>query len=267
MSKLVEQAYCHKLGVRKEFVDPNPKAQAAATTLLVARTKFYVVTHRSILSGSPLPKEGAAIVTGNHQRKADSFKGLQHAINTARRLITPVVKLSLIKEGAIESMAYLESIGAQTEALGEYNPINAFVLRHTGAVGILRDNPGLSFVRTVDKGLKDQRLMAIYLQPTRNDDCILRNLQPGAAYFAKRHPDVPVFPVAFSGPPEEADRAIFMEPFTYAQKVAEYGREISEGELTIMIADSIVPGLPERSQIDWATRWSEELLRLNSQKK
>ncbi len=267
MSNLVEQGYYRLLGVRKEYVDPNPVAQATAATLLIARTKLHVFTHHSQIQGYPLPRQGAAIVTGNHNEAGDSFKGLQHAIKTAGRLIRPVVKRSLLEEGAIESMEYLRSIDAQTESLGEYTPRNAFVLRHTGAIGVLRNNPGLNFVRAVDQGLKNQHLMAIYLQPTRNPDCFLRHLQPGAAYFAMKHPEIPVYPVAFSNYPDKVDLAVFMEPFTYAQKVAEYGQALSEAEFTVIIADSIARGLPNKAQIDWTTRRSQELQHLNSRKK
>ncbi len=266
----VEELYYRKvLGVEKEFADPNPFAATLldpiAATLLVVKTKRYIREHQSVVEGCPLPKKGAAILTGNHHREGDSFKALVHAFNTAGRLISPVVRMSLVKEGAVESQEYLESIGALET--NKYNPIYSFVLRHTGGIGLLRDNPDRNFVRKVHAGLRSGHLIGIYLQPHRYDDCFLRNLQTGAAYFAKKYPDIPVYPIAFSGPPDGPDKATFIEPYTYNQMRDKYGREISAEELTVMTADMIVSELPLASRIDWQVRRSVELDRLTASKK
>ncbi len=269
----VEELYYRKvLGVEKEFADPNPLAATLldpiAATLLVVKTRRYIRKHQSVVEGYPLPKKGAAIVTGNHHKEGDSFKALEHAIQTAGRLIDVAVKMSLVKKGAVESREYLESIDAyEDDKDDEYNPIYSFVLRHTGAIGLLRDNPDRNFVRKVHAGLRSGHLIGIYLQPHRYDDCFLRNLQTGAAYFAKKYPDIPVYPIAFSGPPDGPDKATFIEPYTYNQMRDKYGREISAEELTVMTADMIVSELPLASSIDWQVGRSVELDRLTASKK
>lgn len=107
-------------------------------------------------------------------------------------------------------------------------------------------------------------LEGIFFQAHRYEDCVLRNLEVGAAVLARRHPDLPIYLCAFSGPPYGNDSLRIFEPFTYNQKKIELGRQITAGELTIMFAEILVQGLPEFSQRDWETRREIELARLTA---
>ncbi len=259
----VETFYYEKfLGVRKEYSELNPLAVA----IFLLTSTFHTVKHISILEGYPLPKSGAAILTGNHHRDADIYKGCILVRHTAHRLGTrAVVRKSLIDPESRESEEYLKKIGNKQDDLNKPNPMRAFVLRGLGVIPIPRDNPGHDFVKKIDEVLKSHQISGLFLQETRNEDCLLRNLQTGAAFFARRHPDVPVYPLAFSGPPDGPDKVTALKPFTYAE--ISNGEKISVGELTIMIADMIASALPQRVQKDWETRRPEEFQRLTPPKK
>lgn len=259
--KAVEDAYYQRIGVRKEFPELNP----IAAGLLMFGARRYVSKHHSVIEGE-LPKEGAAIVTGNHFQKGDSLKILWAGRVTAGRLPTrTIVKMSLIKRGAHESAEYLRSIGTDPANPEKYSPIEAFALRNSGVIGILRDNPRADLNSICNEILKSGQWLGVYMQPTRDPEYLLRNLQPGAAIFAMRHPDIPVIPLAFSGPPDGPDKISIRESFTYAQKRQEWrelGKKLGIAEFTIVIADAIAEGLPLRPQKDWETRREVELERL-----
>lgn len=259
----IEAIYYGKiLGVRKEY----PKLNPLAAGLLIWKSQSYVRKNNCVIEGYLLPSTGAAILTGNHHRESDIYKGVQAARLLAGRLGTrSVVKASLIHRNSRESKEYLESIGDKQDYINKYSMGRAFVLRGVGVIPILRDNPGHDFVRQGDGVLRSHQIFGSFLQETRNDDCCLRNLQTGAAFFARRHPEVPVYPLAFSGPPDGRDKVTVLKPFTYAEISS--GKKLSVGELTIMIADMIASALPQRVQEDWKTRRIEEFQRLTSPKR
>lgn len=257
----VEDAYYRCIGVRKEFPELNP----IAAGLLMFGAWRYVSKHHSVIEGE-LPREGAAIITGNHFQKGDSLKILWAGRITAGRLPTrTIVKMSLIERGAHESEEYLRSIGTDPANPEKYSPIEAFALRNSGVIAILRDNPRADLNSVCNEILTTRQWLGMYMMPTRDPECLLRNLMPGAAIFAMRHSDIPVVPIAFSGPPDGPDKISIRKPFTYAQKRQEWrdlGKKLGIAEFTIVIADAIAEGLPERSRIDWETRREDELERL-----
>lgn len=245
---------------RQDFSGTNP----VAVGIFIAKSLIHAVFNRSIIEGYHLPGTGPVILTGNHHREEDVYKGCLAGLRDGRLSTRAVMRKSLVDPDAKESAEYLESIGVKNDDLNTRpSRMRAFVLRGIGAHPILRDNPGLGFVRWGDRVLESGQVLSIFMLPTRNEDCLLRNLQNGPAFFARRHPDVPVYPLAFSGPPDGPDRVVILPPFTYAQKVRESGRGISIEELTVMIADAIVEGLPLRVQQDWReTTRAAELTRL-----
>lgn len=257
----VESIYYHLLGIKKEF----PKLNPIATGLMMAKVSLYGKEHHPIIEGYPLLKEGPFIATGNHFRESDIYK-VGAVARRSHRLIRAVVKKGLVVKGFREAESYLRNLGEDALHENDYKALTAWVLKRIGVIAIPRDNPGINFIRQGQEVLKTQGL-GIFLQPTRYADCILRNLEMGAAYFAKLNRNVPIYLMAFSGPPLGNDKITVFKPFTYANKEREYGRELSHAELTIIFADMLVTGLPENSQLDWATRWPKELKRLSSPKK
>ncbi|TSC85752.1 MAG: hypothetical protein G01um10147_1096 [Microgenomates group bacterium Gr01-1014_7] len=252
----VEQAYYHALGIRKEFPELNP----IACGLMVAGSLLHAGKHHSIIKGHLLPASGAAILTGNHYQEGDIYEACL-AARKAGRLVRTIVKKSLVVEGDYESEEYLRNIGDKKNPL-DYSPMKAFVMKGVGVIPIPRDNPGRGFATHCLRIMDSGQLLGIFLQPSRDEEGLLRNLQGGVALFAsaKKYRDVPVYPIAFSD-----DRAIVLEPFTYNQiRDQDYGRDITVAEFTIYIADRIAAALPKKVQDDWKTRRDKEFLRLST---
>ena len=249
--------YQYVLGIRKEFPELNP----VAATLLIAKSRAHVIKHKSRIEGYPLPKRGAAIFAGNHQYQGDNYKICIAGVDQADRLTRAVVKKSLVVEGFSETDEYLQSIEAKIDSF-EYRPLMAFVLKGVGSISVDRENPDRSFLEVTDAVIKSDQMLGVFIQPHRYEDCFLRYLQVGAATVARRHPDTPVYPCAFSGPPYVEDRLTILEPFTYNQKVKELNRRISVGEFTILVADAITSAQPYIIRADWKTRRAVELARL-----
>lgn len=249
-------------GIRQEF----PELDRQAALMMLGRSWWHVLRHHSILEGN-FPTTGAAILVGNHHRDGDVYKTFAAVSKTGRLIGRTVVRKSLVdpRPQAKESVKYLELIGDKQDEYNKFSPTRAYTLLGVGAIPILRDNPGIEFFKTCDQVLGTDQLLGIFLQPTRHKDCLLRNLQPGAAFLARLHPDVPVYPIAFSGSPDGRDRMVVLPPFTYSQLLKEFGKTIDTNELTILIADRIAEGLPRRVQIDWReTTRAAEITRLSS---
>ncbi len=249
----VERAYYHLIGIRKEY----PKLNPLAAGLMELGIVMHVLKHHSIIDGQRLPREGAAILTGNHCSKADPYEAGMTG-RRAGRLIRTVLKKSLVVEGAYESPEYLKSIGDKEDPT-EYSPLNAFVMRGIGSIPILRDKPGRDFIRICSQALDSNQLVGIFLQSTRDEEGFLRNVEPGAAFLAtrKKYHETPVYPLAFS-----ANKVTILPPFTYNQLRNQLGREIEIPELTIIIADRISDALSGPVQTDWQNRREDELARL-----
>lgn len=243
--RLVDAAF-NAIGFRQEFAELD----RASAVLLYLGSRIHTLMHGSVIEGS-LPVKGPAIITSNHHRNADSYKGALAGAMVGR-VIRTVIKLELVDPNYQESAEYLASIQAhEDDGSADYNPRNAAVLKGIGAIAIPRSNPGFDFVKTSDQILRSNQLYGIFIQPTRHEDGLLGNLAEGAASFAIDHKDVPVVPMACSGPPDGPDKLVILPSFTYAQKKKELGRRIPAGELTIMIVDMIARGSPARVQEDW----------------
>ncbi|MBI4039185.1 hypothetical protein HY384_04505 [Candidatus Daviesbacteria bacterium] len=267
---LIEQAekvldnnlfYNKILGIRKEYPELNPVAAA----LIILRSRLHVLTHRSIIDGYPLPEKGPAIITGNHYGEEDNYKICVAAVRSSGRLVRPVAKKNLVVPYFSESRDYLKSIGAEDDSF-PYKPLNAYVLRGLGSVAVNRENPGRDFLKEVREILYSGQLLGLFLQPHRYRGS-LQHLEPGAAGLAMRHPDIPIYPCAFSGYPSGHDRLTILQPFTYNQIRRKLGvGKISPAELTIMIADAIAKVLPCPLPNLWIARRQEELNRLTAKK-
>ncbi len=255
----LERAYYHALGI-EEFTGLNP----LAVGLLVLKSRKHAKENHTIIEGHPLPPTGAAIFTANHHREADTYKGILAGL-TVGRIIRPILRKSLIYPNCEESAEFLASVGNKQDKLNKYSPLRAFVLRGIGAIGIPRDNPGHDWIRSSRKTLRDGLLLSAFLEFTRHEDGCLRDLQNGAAYLMKTHPDTPTYTIALSGPPDGPDKAVVSKPITYNGKKTEYGRDLEIYELTIILADIIAENFPIRPKKHWqATRGGEtERLHLN----
>lgn len=254
----IETLYYRGVGIKKEFPELNPVAAALLRIGILWHTK----KHHSVVEGYPLPREGTAIITGNHCSQADIYEaGL--AGQKSGRLIRTVLKKSLIEKGAYESDEYLNRIGDKKDS-ADYSPLSAFVMRGVGGIPILRDNPGINFARTCYQVLNSNQLLGIFLQGSRDEDGLLRNLEPGVAFLAskEKYHNVPIHPIAFS-----KDRALLLEPLTYNQLRDNLGREIDIPELTILITDRIAAALSTHVQAEWQEQRENELRRLIASKR
>jgi len=245
------------LGIKQDF----PELNSLAATILIGRSYLHALTHQSIIKGYPLPTTGPAIVTSNHRASGDSFKMCIAGLES-HRLIRAVCKKGLMVRGFSESPKYLCSIRDNTPS-AQFNPLEAFVLKGEGAKPVNRERPGRNFLRDTDEVLNLNGILGIYLQPHRYKDCFLRNLQLGTAVIALRHPDIPIYVMVSSGHPYGRDKLTILKPFTCNQKVVEFRRKISAGELTIMMADMNAKNAHPVVQEDWRTRRPQELARLS----
>lgn len=232
---------------RNELRDTN----LAGVALLTAASLTHALTHQTVFDGHPLPRHGRFIVTGNHLSSHDALKGHALALKSGR-LLRVVVKQSLIERGATESEEYLATLGDSIEkATAEYKPFTGFALRSMDVISILRDRVNNGLNPRINGDLALGLGVAIFLQGHRHADNSLSNLEPGAAIIARKHPDVPIHPLAFSAPPFGVDRVSGIEPTTYNHLKQQYGRTLSLGEITIIIADMVATGLPEGARNIW----------------
>ncbi len=238
-----------------------------AAGIFIAKSLIHAKKHHIVIEGYHIPATGPAIFTSNHYNEDDVYKGILVAWRDGRLSTRAVMKKSLIDPSTRESEEYLKSIGAELEDPEKPNFIRTFVLKGSGGIPILRDNPGTDVAKQCNRVINTGQILSIFIQPTRDEECFLRHLQLGVAVLAIRHPKVPICPLASSGPPDGPDKMTILKPFTYAEKVAELGRRPNPCELTIMIADIIASALPERSRLDWQGRKEEELKRLIALKK
>lgn len=253
----IEAGYYRVIGVKKEFPELNPISAA----FMKIGAEMYVRKHNVVIEGHPLPKDDAAIVTGNHIKSKDPHIAGKAGFMSGR-LIRTVVKKSLVEKGAYESREYLESIGDHEER-AEYRFIEAFTMRGIGVIPVLRDTPAsnIAALRQSYKVLDTGQLLGLFIQDTRDEEGLLRRLQPGVAHVATRpkYRDIPIHAIAF-----EEDRTTLLEPFTYNQERDRLGRDIDIPELTVIIADRIAAALPQRVQNDWVDRREQELTRLRA---
>lgn len=264
---LVEQAertYYHELGIREEF--PPSVANVVAITLLLATSKFHVWRHKSIIEGvENLPKQGPVILASNHQDEKDTYK-ISIAVTRSGRVAQAVIKKGLVVKGFTESDRYLAEIGALGDNF-KYKRLNAFVMERVGVIPIDREKPDYKeFIEESDKILTTGRQEIMFLQPHRYQDCILRNLQVGAAVLARRYPNTPVILMASSGPPVGPDKLTILPFVTYNGIKASLGRKrIGADELTVIFGDMLAPNLPKTAYNDWLqTTRTAEFNRLTS---
>ena len=257
--RFVEAPYYNLIGIRKEFDELNP----VSALFMKIGAIGYTSQHHCVIEGYPLPKFGAAIVTGNHNEEANSYEAAVAGLRV-RRLIRTVVKKSLVVRGAYESDEYLESIGEKKNSL-EYNPLKAFVMKGIGVIPILRHNPGVNFARICFKVLDSSQLLGMFMQDTRDEGGLLRNLKMGVAHLASmdRYRNTPIYEIAFS-----ETSATVLEPITYNQMLAKIREDeplrdvISSAEITINLADRLADTLPQRVQEHWKATRNIELARL-----
>lgn len=242
-----------------EGVDP------IATFIIGSKAKSYMRKNETVIDGR-LPKDGAVILAGNHRDKGDSYKTFMAGWAVGRITTRVIVKASLVDPNGMESEEFLASLGNRQEEYSEYDKYTAWVLKRAGVIPHRRDKkPTRDFLRTCDQVINSGGLLGVYMMQTRNSEGLLANLQEGAAFFAKKHPDTLVQPMAFSGPPNgRRDRLTIPRPFTYNQKRDQLGRDISVGEFTVIIGDAIAEGLPSEAWLDWQNRRPEELARLTA---
>lgn len=255
-----------RFGIRPEFPGLNP----IATALLLWKCDNYIKKSGTAIEfqsdEARVPLKGANLYTGNHYEQNDIYKAEHTAHTQAGRIIRTVLKMSLVKRGAHESQAYLDRVGDKKDAT-KYDPIKAFCMRGVGGIPILRDDrsSNLAAMRTCYQVLTSEQLLGIFLQSTRDEEGLLRNLELGVAKIASRpqYRDLPIRAIAFS-----ENRAVFLDPFTYNQiSNQDYGRDMTEAEFTICIADRINTGLSQKAQDDWKIRRDIEFIRLSALQK
>lgn len=258
------EAYYHKLGIKEEF--PPSVVNAVAMTLIFATSRLHVRKHKSIIEGvENLPRQGPVIFASNHQGEADTYK-ICAAVAESSRVVQVVVKKGLVVKGFTESDSYLAGI----DALGDnfkYKRINAWVMRRMGVIPLDRENPDFKeLIEESDKIITAGRQELMFLQPHRYEDCILRNLQVGAAVLARRYPNTPVVLMASSGSPVGPDKLTILPGVTYNEIKADINRRrINPIELTIIFGDMIAPKLPRTAYEDWLRTTKEaEFCRLTS---
>ncbi len=258
------------LGFTAGYEDVSPFATAA----IGHKVWKYTRRHHPVIVGS-LPETGAAILAGNHfdgdadHEGGDSYKTFLAGWEVGRITTRVIVKASLVDPNGFESAEFLASLGNKEGEFSKYNRVKAWAMRSAGVIPHRRDMPPTRDLRrTADRVLDLGGLLGAFLMMTRDPQGYLHDLQTGAAFFAKKHPDTLVVPMSFSGPPNGEDKLVIHPGFTFNEKNNQtkqrLGRGITVGEFLLEIGDAVSIGLPEPQRVAWGTQREIERTRLTA---
>ncbi len=185
---------------------------------------------RAEINGT-LPNEGPAIVVANHVSLKDAFLLHLIAILQAQRTISVFANRSRLEKGVSESEEAKagrtqEDVGGIRRSflrwyLNGFNPIPVDI---GGTTPESRRVNMAAFKRATEE-LKAGRLVGIFPQGHRKPDRDLLDMMEGITTLVKMNPDVPIYPVGFSGTDKGLVGKIKInigEPFTYRDIPAIY---------------------------------------------
>lgn len=146
------------------------------------------------------PDKGAGLVISNHISTLDPFWAHCLVAETAQRSIRAWAKISAIdpnkKETALADIGrtHKDSLGSLGRRL-----IAAPYVRSFDPIPATIGGQNRKALRMTRQALNDNQLVWIFIQGHRRPAGDLLAYMPGAAYILKDYPELPVYPVGFSG--------------------------------------------------------------------
>ena len=204
--------------------------------------------NHTIYDGVLLPTDGPVLFVGNHTSMFDTAKGYRIGQRSGR-IPRTFTRESLLDPTKLEPASVLARIGQKQDILNSapvwVRHFIAALPAGVEAIPVPRGG-GLKELREfLERGraqFEAGRLVALFVQETRNKEGKLTNLMPGAELLVKNNPDVPVYPVGITV--RKPHKATVGEPFTYNQM-------LKDPNFTVLIGDRIAQLLDEPEKIDW----------------
>ncbi len=212
--------------------------------------------NHTIYDGVLLPADGPVLFVGNHTSMFDTAKGYRIAQRSGR-IPRTFTRESLLDPTKPEPASVLERTGRKKDILNSspmwVRRIIAALPAGVEAISVSRGGgrkESNELLQRVRAQFEARRLVALFVQETRNKEGQLTNLMRGAGLLAKNNPDVPIFPVGITV--RKPHRATVGEPFTYNQMLSDPEfAELTRTNFTVLIGDKIARLLDEPEEIDW----------------
>ena len=153
----------------------RPRRVAAVVFFAIVRLVTLTISRPRVIGLRHLPREGAFIVSPNHQSYIDPF------------LVGPVLPFGAFRR--------IFSVGA-----AEYfqSPLMKWVAAQLNVVPVDPDANLLSAMQAAAQGLRHGRVLMLFPEGERSIDGRVKKFKKGAAILA-RHLNVPIVPVAIAG--------------------------------------------------------------------
>ncbi len=165
--------------------------------LLLDLTWRSGVAQRLNIRGT-LPAEGPAYLFTNHVSLLDPPICYLVAGLTAHRTLRMVGRDTMIDPYLGEDPSELMRTHKKSKPFLQ-RALLAFLANLGHPIPINRTKISVSTVREVDRTIDDGQIVAVSILETRLPERDLLEAKDGAAYFALRHPDVPIFCAGISG--------------------------------------------------------------------
>ncbi|MCL5433080.1 MAG: 1-acyl-sn-glycerol-3-phosphate acyltransferase [Patescibacteria group bacterium] len=215
---------------------------------------FYRLTGRPIVEGA-LPEEGPSLTVPNHRKAADIFMLFWLMTKHTGNFPTYVVKDTLVDTDVQEEPEVLERTGktdvlnSKSSAAVNARKVLAGFIRQFPTIPVHRGQPARDFYSRMDRAFQNGENVIMFGQETRDPKDDLLAVMPGAAFIARRHPDVPVYVMGVSESETGRDIVRVANPFTCNQLGT---RTVSE------IREHVVWAMAERLPIDLRRKWTEQ---------
>lgn len=239
------------LGIRKEY----PDLGCPGVTALVLTSRLFTTLSGAQIEGK-FPTHGAAIVAGNHTRSTDILLVTETCVRSGR-MMKALGRDTLLNPNLQEDPEILKRTGKEINDLDNIHPLlahlRANILKDTGAIPVRRGSADRHAIAAALEALDRQLLVGAFVQETRVREGDLRDLFSGTAFLAMKRPDVPIYPISISGPPNGDHKLVVGEPFTYnqARNDPDYSDAGNLKSMTVYIADQIAKNLPPSIQTKW----------------
>lgn len=237
--------------VRYETSGQNPTAYKLTEPFLEV---FAVLNNLQINGAELLPREGPAIFGLIHTHWRDLFYLQWLPTVTVGRTVRTFCRASLLSLD-IQEVAEAQATRTQKSFMTDHSKAGilaplarrgrlafADYLRCFDIIPVEPHNPfsriNARAIRTVDEELRNGHLIAAFVTPHRKPRLDLLESQRGVDLMMKRHPDVPFYPIAFSG----LDKLLGQwtinigHPFTYRKLM---DKDINSDRVMDFIVDQI----------------------------
>ncbi len=249
---LLESAIYRAIGVRPE--SDGIKWYSVLFFELFAQYDNF--RNHTIYDGVLLPTDGPILFVGNHTSMFDTAKGYRIAQRSGR-IPRTFTRESLLDPTKLEPTSVLERTGRKKDLLNSspiwVRRIIAALPAGVEAIPVSRGGgrkESSELLQRVRDQLNARRLVALFVQETRNKEGKLTNLMRGAGLLARNNPDVPIFPVGITV--RKPHRATVGEPFTYNQMIIDPKfAELARTNFIVLLGDRISELLDEPEKIDW----------------